>query len=414
MISVFSFLSTAFLTYVLISLHTRDWVTPCGIFSLIWFLTAAIADIPQSKDPALQQPWILETYLAIYISGLAVFFVGYLFQKKTNQSAIQLKASKKYKAFINFFMALSLIAVALRLYLFGFSFSELTSSFGELDIKDERSQAIPFVHYFEILTPFLAICAIFEISTSNQLTRRRRNLLVLYIIYSAFFYCLILSASRGSLLIIICGALYLFTRLGKIKASQLILYAAGVISLLSFLSFIRMSEETLTNSFLGDEGLKLFLSPLYTYIAFNFDNLNKLIAADHSPSYVFYSLKFFLWPLLKSDYESGKILLTDYNTLFFNARTWIYGFYHDLGLFGCFLYPTIVAVILSVLHNHSNSNPKYILPLMALQKPVVFAFFGNYFFGELILIAPIALIIFLSLIYTKNIKKTLSSQKITS
>lgn len=396
--------ATALLTYIGILFKTRELLSPIGVFCLLWFSAAAIADIQQFKDFSFQIPWVFETYMVIFISGLSVFSIGFVFCERISLIPIYIRTSNKYMMVFNALAILSVMAVALRILYYGFDFMKIFVSIGDLDLKNETPDAIPFVHYFEILTPFIALCALFELRTSSNLSFRRKLILIAYVFYSIFFYSLVFSASRGTFLIIFTGAIFLYGRIGLLKLSHIIVAGVILISLMSLLSFVRMPAETLTNSYLGEERIQLFLSPIYTYIAFNFENLNSLIVAGNNPTYFLYSLKFLLWPFLKNDYETGVIEFSNFDTLFFNARTLVYPFYHDLGLFGCFLFPALIAIVLVWIGNKSKRNPTFVMLLMALQKPIIFSFFGNYFFGELILFIPLVLIYYLCNIYRSSLE----------
>lgn len=401
--SSFFLFSMALFAYFSIYIKTRDSLSPTGVFCLFWFIAAAIADIQQFKDSSLQTPWVLETYIAILGCGLIVFLVGLIFSIKLPQAPIYLRTSNKYKIVFNALAILSILAVVLRIYLYGYDFSKLLLSFSGLDLKNELPDAIPFVHYFEILTPFIALCALFELNTSTNLFFKRKFLLIAYVIYAVLFYSLIFSASRGTFLIILTGAVYLYGRVGLIKLIHIIAVQIIIVILMSLLSFIRISAETLSNSYLGDKAFQLFFSPIYTYVAFNFENLNTLIKSNNDPTYFLYSLKFLLWPFLKNEYESGLIKLINFDTLFFNARTIIYPFYHDLGLLGCIIFPGLIATALVWVNNKSKKDPSFIILLMGLQKPILFSFFGNYFFGELILFVPFIVIYILGRMYRKRL-----------
>ena len=397
--SSFFLLIAGLLTYFGVAQRTRNMFAPCALMCLFWFVSAAIADMASLKDPSLQRPWELETYGAIFLSGLSVFTVGFLGAVPSRPSQFVSNPSIWFRRVLDILFICSIAAVALRLYLFGFSPEKLLMSMAGGDIKAERSDAIPGVHYFEILTPYLCLCALYELHCANNLSPSRRRALKWYAFYAIALYCVVFSASRGTLLIVISGAMFLYAQSGRLKSIHLIFLGCAVVALMSALSFLRMSAGTVANSFLGDQALQTFFSPIYTYVAFNFENLNSLIRSDTSHTYVFYSLKFLLWPFLKNDYESGLIRLTNFDTLFFNARTYLYPFYHDLGIFGCVLYPTLIALLLVKLQDSASRDKSKILMLMGLQKPIWFAFFGNYFFGELVLLVPLLVMYILSLLY---------------
>ena len=374
-------LCCALTTYLVLALRTRDWVAPSALLCLFWFGAASFADVTSLKDPTLQRTWELGTYAAVYLCGLSMFSAGFLQVKRRIIQPVRCDPSHTFRVVTATLMWLSIVAVAVRLYVFGFSLEQLILDFGGIDLKTQAPDAIPGIHYFEIMTPFLCLCAIFELRASTKMRKWRRIGLITYVIYSAAIYSIILTASRGTLLVIITGALYLYARNGHLRFKHLLTIGAIIVLAMSGLSFLRMSSETVTNSFLGDEPMMKLLSPIYTYVAFNFENFNSLVRADTHPSYATSALKFFFWPFLKSEYESGAIRVTEFDTLFFNARTFLYPFYHDLGLLGCVIYPGLISFLLTKLHNFSTRNPGYIILLMGLQKSIWFAFFGNYFFG---------------------------------
>lgn len=396
--SSLAFLFSALAAYLFLANRTRDWLAPSALLCLFWFSAASLADIQALKDPTLQGPWEIETYAAIYLCGLSMFTAGLLQRRQQAVQPIQSEPSAMFRRATTALMLLSIAAVAARLYVFGFSLERLILEFGGADLKTDMD-AIPGVFYFEIMTPFLCLCAMFELSASRRMSRFRRTALVGYVLYAVVIYCAILSASRGTLLVILTGALYLYTQNGRLRFVHLAAIGVLIVAAMSGLSFLRMSSESLSNSFLGDDLLLAFLSPIYTYVAFNFENFNSLVRADLPPTYVFYALKFLLWPIFKFDYEAGTIRLTEFDTLFFNARTFLYPFYHDLGLIGCVLYPGLISLLLTALRNSVARDPGRLILLMGLQKSVWFAFFGNYFFGELSIFIPLLVLGLLATIY---------------
>lgn len=382
----------ALITYFIIVYRTRDLLAPSATLCAFWFGAASIAEMSSLKDYSLQRNWELETYAAVYLCGLSMFLPGLLQRRQRAKLPINCEPSVVFRQLTTILMWSSVAAVSARLYVSGFSLERLAVTFGGVDIKDELSHAIPGVHYFEILTPFLSLCALFELNASRQIRKFRRAGLVIYVVYSILVYSLILTASRGTLIVILSGALYLYTLNGRVRLAHLLILGALTIGAMSGLSFIRMSFGSMTNTFLGHEPLMLLISPIYTYIAFNFENLNSLVRADTDPTYMLYSMKFLLWPVLKSEYNSGGITLHNFDTLFFNARTFLYPFYHDLGLIGCVIYPGIISLLLTQIRNSARKHPERVILLMGLQKAIWFTFFGNYFFGELVVFVPLLIL----------------------
>lgn len=391
--------TAALMAYLILVYRTRDPLAPSALLCLFWFGAASLAEVAALKDHSLQRPWEFETYVAVYLCGLSMFAPGLLQRRQRTVQPFHCEPSVMFRHLTALLMWLSLAAVAARLYVFGFSLERLILEFGGVDLKTELSDAIPGVHYFEIMTPFLCLSAMFELSANKRMSKFRRMALISYVLYAVLIYCTILSASRGTLLVILAGGLYLIAQKARLRFAHLLSIGALIVAGMSGLSFIRMSPESMVNSFLGDDLLFTALSPIYTYVAFNFENLNSLIRADIQPTYVLYSLKFLLWPFFKSYYESGAIVLTNFDTLFFNARTFLYPFYHDLGLIGCLIYPGLISLFLTHLRNSIAKKPERVILLMGLQKPIWFAFFGNYFFGELVILIPLLVLGMLAATY---------------
>lgn len=389
----------ALMTYCTLVYRTRDLLAPSALLCLFWFGAASLADLSMLKDPSLQRPWEFETYVAVYISGISMFAPGLLQGRRRTTLPVHCEPSAIFRVVTATLMCLSIAAVAARLYVFGFSIEQLILEFGGVDLKSELSEAIPGVHYFEIMTPFLSLCAIFELIASNRMSSFRRMALIAYVVYAVALYSIIFTASRGTLLVIIAGSIYLYVRNGQLRLVHLLFIGALIVMGMSGLSYLRMSSESLTNSILGDDLFLSLLSPIYTYVAFNFENFNSLVRAELDLTYVFYSLKFMFWPIFKSDYESGQIVLTNFDTLFFNARTFLYPFYHDLGLLGCIFYPGLISLFLTLLQNSITKKPARIMLLMGLQKSIWFTFFGNYFFGELVIFIPLLVLGLLAELY---------------
>lgn len=410
--SSFALLCCALTAYLFLASRTRDLLAPSALLCLFWFGAASLADVSTLKDPSLQRPWEFETYAAVYLCGLSMFTAGLLQGRQGTVQPIRSEPSALFRHATTALMLLSIAAVAARLYVFGFSLERLILDFGGVDLKADM-EAIPGVFYFEIMTPFLCLCAMFELSASSRMSKFRRTALIFYVLYAVLAYCVILSASRGTLLVILTGGLYLYTQNGRLRVVHLLSIAGLFIAAMSGLSFLRMSSEAMSNSFLGEGLLMTFLSPIYTYVAFNFENFNSLVRADLHPTYVLYALKFVLWPIFKFDYESGAIRLTEFETLFFNARTFLYPFYHDLGLIGCVLYPALLSLLLTLLRNSIARNPGRVILLMGLQKPIWFTFFGNYFFGELSVFVPLLVLGLLGAIYqpTRHLPSTRPSAR---
>lgn len=396
MISIFLFF-TGLTCYVALYKKNQDKISPGGMFCFLWFSTAALASIEMFKNSYLQVEWELETYVVIVLSGLIFFFTYYVMTTKFKPIVCdKLRFSFQYKIVFDIFVVLSIIATVYRFFDEGINLEKLWTFQDEFDAKTNLAEATPFIFYFEMLTPYLALAGLFEFYFNDYCKPARRIWLFFYVLYALFVYSLVLNISRGTALVIILGFIFIRSRIKQYTWLNIVATLTALIAFLIGSAFIRMNSESFAMSYMGESVLEQAFSSIYTYVAFNFENLNQLVAHNIEPTYIYYSMKFLLWPFLKDDYLANKMGLYDFDTLYFNARTYLYAFYHDLGLIGCLLYTFLISLFISLIELKAKSYQSFYLPLMALQKPIFFAFFGNYFFGELILLVPILFLFFLA------------------
>ncbi len=198
------------------------------------------------------------------------------------------------------------------------------------------------------------------------------------------------------------GAIYIFLIPRKITLGfkQLMMVMLPM-ALLLYIGAMRISETSRASTQFGDGMANSLFSQIYTYVAMNFQNLNLLINSSFEPTYIWGGLKFILKPFFGTYYDSNSMGFTDYEVGFFNAKTFIYYFYNDLGLAGVILYSFIIGLLLQIIYNKTSSNIKYCLLQACFMKAIVFMLFGNYFFGEFVLIIPYLIVLFLLLLIRK-------------
>ncbi|PIE24846.1 MAG: hypothetical protein CSA60_02515 [Neptuniibacter caesariensis] len=81
----------------------------------------------------------------------------------------------------------------------------------------------------------------------------------------------------------------------------------------------------------------------------------------------------------------------------FNARTYLYSYYHDFKYLGVVVISFFLGNFLSNVYLNIKKHP-YLIPLLgALKKAIYVPFFGDYFFGELVLMFPYILIMLIIL-----------------
>lgn len=404
--TAFIFVLFGFISYFICYVKTKDILQPLGVGVLLWFLAAGVSNITSLYDNSLQLPISFETNLAIFLAGL-FFTLPIFISNKINKDYFviqKLYFGFNYKFIFNIFITASILAFIMRFK------SELLSPplfFGNgFDLKESVPDALPILNFADIATSFLAIMSVWELKYSEYIKRSRRLLLVGFIMFS-IIVSLVYKVSRGEFLVFILGVIYLLVIPRRIIIRFKYLFLICVFaSLFLYVGALRISEGSRVSTQFGSGGLNMLLSQIYTYIAMNFQNLNLLINSNYEPTYIWGGLKFLLKPFFGAAYNSNSIGLTDYNTLFFNAKTFIYYFYNDLGFAGVIFYPLVIGLILQIIYNGSIKNTKYFVIIACLMKPILFMFFGNYFFGEFVIMIPYVMIVILTL----NVKTYISIQ----
>ncbi|MNF82608.1 hypothetical protein D3C84_649170 [compost metagenome] len=210
------------------------------------------------------------------------------------------------------------------------------------------------------------------------------RLFIVFSLTTIIFY----KISRGELLIIILGWLYLIYYKYRFSLAKMLSVVVCIIIVFLLFTYLRLSTGGMVASYLGD-GAASYISPIYTYVAINFENFNKLTLSEgFNYTYYLSSLKFIIYPFYPELYNSKYSDIKDFNTLFFNAKPFIYYFYHDLGLFGVALYSSLISSLVSLFYLVSKRDVRYSLMLSFMQKAIFFLFFGNYFFGEMVIFFP--------------------------
>ncbi|MDD2384936.1 MAG: O-antigen ligase [Sulfurospirillaceae bacterium] len=400
---MFSFilLITGFFMYISLYKITKDKLNPQAIFLLLWYLPSALSSMDFLYNHSLQRIWNTEMMLVIYLSGVAFYIPSILLaEKAADNLKNKIYYSKMYKSIFNFLMIMSIIAFIIRFKSTGF---EMVFFSDASDKKSLVPLAIPFINYFELMIPYLGIMAFFELHMNSTLGYIRRNILISFFIFSTIIYSLLFSVSRGGLLISILAIIYFYNRKKYFTWKKIFLFLSILLIAIVSFSFIRLGQGSSVFLLFGDDILSMVFSSVYSYIAFNYENLHQLIRADIPMSGVWYSWKFLLKPFFYNEYELNSFNLCNYDTLFFNARTYLYPFYHDLHFAGILLYPFLLGLFLSLIVKFSNKNILYLLLVMALQKSIFFTAFGNYFFGELVIFFPF-LVVFIIIFFNKKLR----------
>lgn len=410
----FAFLIFSISLYLILVLKSTDYYHPNAIFILIWGIVVFITCVGiEYNVSALQREWSPKMWAVILLSTIS-FFSGSLITNKKSHPIKRQKIyfTKLYRIIFNFTSVITFLVFLIHFSTNNF-IPTLLISVNVGDLKLIVPKAIPFLHYFEILIPYLVVLGLYELMYSEHLANIRKKYLIFYIFFGTIIYTIMYSLSRGQLIIIFLSFVYLWHRKHGLKIRTIFISCIIILLLFYYLFLLRVGKTSSVLTIFGGETFyQSILSMIYSYVAYNFENLRKLVESSFNETYFLYSLKFLLKPFLYNAYESNALNLIEHNTLMYNARTYLYGFFHDLKFFGVAFYPFIISLLVGHFYNKSIKNINYIIVILFLQKAIFFNSFANYFFGELVIFFPI--LFGLVMIYFNNnifYKETLNSYK---
>jgi len=394
---VLALFSLAVTYYYYFYKKTKDILNPVGMILVIWCVTAAISALYLLP---LQEPWGFRMVVVVIGKTFAVFWAGrrVLPEFKDNYVLEEIYIPNIFFIITRAIFFISLVCVLIEWRFNDFMLPGLATISGVEGVGDIKSlmEGLPVIHYGSILMPFCGIFAFFEL----KYTKGRKLFSILVLLTALVFYSYLIQISRGSLLTIFLGCLYIQHKKKPISFKLLAPLISIVLTAFVGIARFRVVEGSMVfQSIEGESPFAVLVSPIVTYIGYNFENLRKLVEYD-SHSYTFFHLTFM--PIYHILGMRGGLNLTLFDTKFFVARTYIYPFYHDLGLLGVIIFPFLISAFVSLIYRKSRRNkPEYIILLAALQRAIVYVFFGNYFFGEFILIWPylVAVVVMKSLKY---------------
>ncbi|MCE2594066.1 oligosaccharide repeat unit polymerase [Motilimonas cestriensis] len=389
--------------YTVIAKLAKDYYHPSAILVLLWFLSSSLASFEPFYNKQLQNSLSFDAHVSIVVAGASLFFPAFFlsFVSKPRNRYSFFKPNGLYSYCLNGSMLIAIFVFFVRFKSQIFMPTLFVS--GISDVKSAVPDGIPFLHYFDLLTPFLAVSALHRLLFCNK-TNSLNFVLLLSFIFFSILTIVLYKVSRGELLVIILGSLYLFYAKYQFSILKVFTLFLFVVSIFLFFTYLRVSEAGMVAGYLGD-GAWMIFSPVYTYVAINFENFNKLTLVDNF-QYTHYvaTLKFAINPFYPDLYDPNTGVVKDFSTLFFNARPFLYYFYHDLGVFGVGLFSFFISIFVKLIYIASTQDSKYCLMVAFMQKAIFFIFFGNYFFGDLVLVFPYLFCFFLIILMYRRVR----------
>lgn len=381
------YLSLAIMVFSFVYKRTRDALHPIAVLPAIWFLTAAISSL-QLGD--YQTSWLLETHIMVILSGLAYVAAGIsVANPRDDARNNEFRINDTYRLLTRF-LFIFCVSVTAKIFISrGMDLSFFMRISGA-DLKTEVASGLSTISSVETyIINFLPFCALFSGFELSYSEREDRHLIYnVLVIAVAVTYCLFILHSRGTLLYIILGAIFILNCKKQISIRYLFLAGAGVVVALGLIMMNRVFHESIVYS--GVEGVNnLVLSSTYNYIVYCFQNFNEIVE-EGSRYNILANVGQSLYKVL-GIYDDGSIIRHEVANVF-NAVGWLSPFYDDLGFLGTLFYPGIIGCILARFYNGIRTNKYYVLVLASLQKAIYMAFFGNYFLSAFSVMLPYILI----------------------
>ena len=382
----------AFLTIVLIGLifyacyykMTGDLLYPAAVITLTWCFALGLYHLDLGRYQSGLSP-------STELLCLSVPFIFFIFSypelrspKYTGSlSADTLIVSSSFKQITRFLFWSSFIIIGYNLFATNyFSSSNFLLNFQGYDAKAasfkpaEISRLLNFIaNYF----PFCALNSFFELMHAPK--KGRETAYNVFVITICIFYCWFIVVSRGTLIIILLGALYIWYRKRRPSPGLVLCTLLAIVTVFAVLMVFRVSGVSDVYSGSTSSGV---LNSLINYFVYGFQNLNTLVD-NGSPL----TLGAFTFPTINKIlgiYDPSIFQL--YQTNLFNNRTFLYGYFHDFGVAGTLIIVGMIALFLAWCYKKTLSNSYWILFLAVLQKAIFVAFFENNFLGSLINMSP--------------------------
>lgn len=373
--------------------YTRDALHPCLVLLAVWLLTCAMSCVDMDT---FIKPWCTEMYVVTILSAVSLFIGSLFFIRKTDKRIFMKKepVSYSYTVIVRTLFVVCLGCYLLEWYKNGMPIA-LTLNESDGDVKAQLSEGISGIHYGTIFLLYTAVLTYYR-----YLNAEKKSLIDILIIGVILVISMVFKISRGDLMILIFSFLFLYSRYHRIKFSSVVIAIALLFGAVVGLMLMRVHESSIIMN-MTDNPL---FSIVYSYIATCYANLNDFIMADY-PWHPLGNATFApLWTLtgLKESMEVIEVEQLDV----FNARTYIYGFYHDFKIIGIIVFPFLIGMGLSLIYyNATYGRPLWNVLLATLQKAVFVPFFGNYFFGEMVILFPYLLTLLIILfVFNYNIK----------
>lgn len=381
----------AFLIYIFLGLScyyvfykkTQDALNPFGISLMMWLVPAGLSCLRLYPG---QQELSWETHVCISLAAWEIFLVGMVIlykwkpKKDSNGQIIYSRpvATSSYRFFMTIIVTLSFTVAIANWVLNGMNINAGNQELG-LDTKSAMAFSNSVTsggEYLGYVFPFTGLFLLYDILFDSRKNKRTLYMEIAGIAFVLFYSWFVL-VSRGTLTAVLLGGLFLFNTRKRISPIKIFGSATILGGLFGWLMTIRLSDTGLS-VFVGASDNIVF-NTIYNYIAITYQVFDNLVCLG-SP-YTIIEGSWITVSKILGLYSPADLHLLEITP--FNAATFLYWFYHDLGIGGVLVYPTFIFLVIGVMYLKSVTTfPAIVLLLATLQKALWTLFFGNYFFGS--------------------------------
>lgn len=400
----FVFSEIALCIYWLFYHKTKDPLNPVGIMIFIFTLMAGVCHLNLGE---YQTVWCGKTYMLIFLSIGTMTVTGWMLVKPQRARQIFTKGKNSgyhisetqvsyFKKWIYFIVFICLLCSVWTMIESGVFLDNILYA-AELGHKGNwRMSSNSFVEYFTYMLPSVSVACYFILQFSDVISWKEKVLCYGTILYTVLYTTLVM-VSRGTILILLLGCLYIRHRKKHFSFAQIIRIIFIITFLFGIFSIVRWADYSSgTEAVYSGKSGSLIFNSVYNYIVYCYQNFDDLVRRGSPMTEYMYNLA----PIAKlfGLYDKSKIIYL--STKGFNACIFLTGAFHDLGTVGVFLYSMIDVIIVGILYNLSNKNEAYSICVGILQRGIYVLFFAEYIFilngQNLLLFISIPLILFTS------------------
>ena len=377
---------------------TKDPLNPFGISVFSFLIVFAFSNLNLS---IYQEKMSILTHILVVIPSAEIFLTGLFYVKKYRKEICSScsipQITRNYKSMMWLIVLISFGSAAFLIISRGI---ELKIEFGlsgalnyrKAEVTEKMFAGSGMIAKLAMIYPYTIVFVMYDFLFAPDNSFAVKLIEIFYCIMCVLYTLLIL-ASRGTLLLSVLGVVYMCHKKYHFKLKAIAGILIAIILVMTAYMEMRVVKESAV--FTGVATNSRVFNSIYNYFALAFNNFDMLVA-DGSP-FTGITYSFITFSKIFGIYNASRLI--NHQTLFFNSKPFVYGFYHDLGILGVMIYPAMIYMFIGKLYVESKKrHPEFILLLAMFGKAMFVLAFGNYFFGsfsgEIQYYACIALLLF--------------------